>query len=382
MQNRPAFLFLLASLACLSPLTAQRTWVVDAAAAAGSDFKTIAEAVAAAAGGDRIRVRSGSYRAAVIKKSLSLFGDPGAKIQVAAGSPGFQVEDIGLGKSVSIRGFLFSFQLVSPDQLLSVKNCRGRVLFVELVARHSLFEESLGSSIENSAAVTLDNCILPNPLRVRNSRLHANSCELGGIGGANSMELTDSSVTLVQCQIEGNPFSHAITCTRSTLDIRGDSTSTILGGQTVIWGNQKGRATAIVGDEFSHLTRNPLVTVIPGVARGFLTNTKRRYPWLSGGGGQLGKSVDLTLYSRANQNYMVFVGLPGTAQPIPSLGMAWLDLRAFFVVATGTQGASERVTISRPVPKIPAWAGLVLSYQAIGGAVPSLTSPVSMVLFD
>ena len=43
------------------PAVAQQTWIVDAANGPGAHFTALAPAVAAAAGGDRVLVRSGVY---------------------------------------------------------------------------------------------------------------------------------------------------------------------------------------------------------------------------------------------------------------------------------------------------------------------------------
>lgn len=63
-----------------TPLVAQRTWIVDAANAPGTDFLDLPPAVAAAQAGDRILMRAGMYQGATIRHALRIVGEPGARL--------------------------------------------------------------------------------------------------------------------------------------------------------------------------------------------------------------------------------------------------------------------------------------------------------------
>jgi len=67
---------------------------------------------------------------------------------------------------------------------------------------------------------------------------------------------------------------------------------------------------------------------------------------------------------------------------LPGPSEVWLDLRAVFLLEAGTQGTNGKKDWRRPVPNVPGFVGLELSYQAVTGRAPILTNAATVVLFD
>ena len=83
-------------------LAVQDVTVVDAAGGPGSDFTSLASAVASAAEGDLLLVRSGSYGAvSIVGKSLTIQADAGAQVDLLQG---LTIQSIESDQSVSVRG--------------------------------------------------------------------------------------------------------------------------------------------------------------------------------------------------------------------------------------------------------------------------------------
>ncbi|MEL6715965.1 MAG: hypothetical protein AAFP86_19450, partial [Planctomycetota bacterium] len=96
------------------PAALPRVFVVDDSGGPGVDHTTIDAAVAAAAPGDRIEVRAGSYGFSTVDKAVTLMGEPGVSIL-----------------RVSVTGLPSPRPLVIADvrTRLVVSNCAGPVVF-------------------------------------------------------------------------------------------------------------------------------------------------------------------------------------------------------------------------------------------------------------
>ena len=68
--------------------------------------------------------------------------------------------------------------------------------------------------------------------------------------------------------------------------------------------------------------------------------------------------------------------------PIPDSGTVWIDPRTLIVLARVSIGASERVSITVPVPNIPALRGLPINLQALiaSAQVIRFSTPATVVL--
>lgn len=88
---------------------AGNVWVVDGTSGPGSSHSSIGDAIAAAADGDIVLVRSGSYVPFTLKnKSLEIVADAGADVEVGPFWNPTRIQDVALGKRVLIRGIRFT----------------------------------------------------------------------------------------------------------------------------------------------------------------------------------------------------------------------------------------------------------------------------------
>ncbi|MBL8899028.1 MAG: hypothetical protein JNM84_15415 [Planctomycetes bacterium] len=119
------------------PALAQ-TWIVDAAGAPGSHFRTIQAAVDAAADGDTILLRSGSYGEAVSidGKALHVVGLGGCFVFASTSRPTpaplFEVKNLPAGREVHLRGFDLARLSGQPGDALHLRGNAGRVWCEEL----------------------------------------------------------------------------------------------------------------------------------------------------------------------------------------------------------------------------------------------------------
>ncbi len=204
---------------------------------AGVDFREISSAVAAAAEGDTILVRNGTYRSFAIEgKSLSVVATaPNAFVDGYlahfAGAPSVRVRDLAPGQSVVVRGLRTNYGV-------EVTGCAGAVWFDEVRCLRSdspcAAGIAAGASVTGSGRVTFTRCVLEgqvaNPainffsaagspgLHASASGVRLQDCTLaGGWGpsryqgalgpqpGAPGMRLDASTVTVIGCTILGGP---------------------------------------------------------------------------------------------------------------------------------------------------------------------------------
>lgn len=143
-------------------LVAGNVLVVDAAG--GAAFTEISAAVAVAAPGDVVLVRSGTYAPFVIDGlSLTVAADLGASVQVFGGFPGpggVQTRNLAAGQSVVLRGLVVSAPGFTAA--LAVRDCQGAVLVEDCTflgeTTHTAFTRE-AVRIQNSARVTLVRCL-------------------------------------------------------------------------------------------------------------------------------------------------------------------------------------------------------------------------------
>ncbi|MCK5944294.1 MAG: hypothetical protein KAI24_20070, partial [Planctomycetes bacterium] len=109
-----------------APACAQTVWIVDQANGPGTHFTSVAPAISAAAGGDHVRIRAGSYveNALDVDKSLSIVGEPGVSITLnVLGSAGLTIHDLPASAPFAMRGLRIGGQLAGPPIL--VRDCAG-----------------------------------------------------------------------------------------------------------------------------------------------------------------------------------------------------------------------------------------------------------------
>jgi hypothetical protein len=143
----------------LAPAAAAQgqVWVVDAASGPGSDFTAVQPAVDAAAGGDAILVRAGSYPAfSIAAKALTLTAEQGDIVTVEGG---IAIHDLSAGQHVVLRGI----DAVGPagGYALDLRSTSG-TLWIEdgsfAGANDAYLAVNHAASAEDCAAVVLARC--------------------------------------------------------------------------------------------------------------------------------------------------------------------------------------------------------------------------------
>jgi hypothetical protein len=157
MSPRIAALFVWSAAAALCPLaSAQRVWVVSPVNSSGVNFTDVQPSVDAAADGDTILVRAGTYSGFRIDgKGVAVHADgPGVAV---APDESIRIANIGAGQQVVLRGFS---QLAGPG--LSIESCAGPVLVEECVfmANEAQGASHGGASVVNSPRVTIAHSLL------------------------------------------------------------------------------------------------------------------------------------------------------------------------------------------------------------------------------
>lgn len=132
-RTPPLAAALLVALTAAPALAQSRAWVVDAFGGPGTDFTDIQPAIDAAAEGDAILVRAGSYSPFTIAaKSLTLHGDLNG---VALTSPGgSEIRDLAADQWVVVRGITCvvpGISVVAPDAM-TMRDCAGPIWFEDL----------------------------------------------------------------------------------------------------------------------------------------------------------------------------------------------------------------------------------------------------------
>lgn len=143
------------ALASLAATARADLHVVDAAAGAGADFVEISDAVAAAADGDVILIRTGEYGPVAIDgKALVLSADEAADVSIAGI---VHVTNLSAGQSVTVSGVAAQACCSQESPTFSVRDCAGSVLVQDSSLKAFLSEPlSVGDAAEvlNSASVT------------------------------------------------------------------------------------------------------------------------------------------------------------------------------------------------------------------------------------
>ena len=374
MHRTHLFITLLVAAATLpTDLSGQTRHVVDAAGGAGSQFKQITAAIAAAKDGDFITVRRGDYNTFQLSKSLTILGEPGATIRdLSSPTVGSTLQNI--TGTATIRGLEFQGNSNVAIWVLRMKDCSGRVILRDLNfdSTFSFFPEI---AIENCTAVSIDQCTMPVSVSIANTGFTATDSDLGV-----ALTITESKGTLTRCSAVGISTrigrGPAILVENSHVELRGDGTAlgynsglTSLPGTIGITGN-------------SIVVRDPDVRLgSPPSAGGSLVTLQM--PWLRAQGGGLGQTVDLSIGGEPGEPARLFLALPGGPIALPGLGDAWVDPNALFEIARGVLHGTGRLSVQRQVPNTPGLLGLAVTYQSLNTSLtfgPRLTNAVTVVV--
>ncbi len=373
--------------ACWSTATAQTTWVVDQAGGAGAHFTDLPPAFAAAADGDTVLVRRGSYSPGKVTTGIRLLCEPGVTTLA------LEVDGVGAGRSFLCKGLtarsLGLFGLLTSS--LTVRNCSGQLHF-----EGCTFSASTSPTNPNAIAVVIDgahhvtfaNSSL-NTIGATDSILSFSDCRVTGMMEAPGLHLQNSHLLFADGEILGGDAlkgfggtpAPAIRSTGSTILVTGrDATTRIAAGGVCPLFPASCAITgpAIVGGP--RLLLDPRVRV-QGPIAGVLFPTITHVPALTASGAGPGGTTRADLVTQPGSLYALVAGLP--TGPIPTaFGPLWVST-SLVVLAAGTT-VTGQVSFQTTVGPAFNPSEQVLTYQALvqtpGGSL-QLSNPAMVILF-
>lgn len=367
MTSRPHLIVALLGASLAAPATAATLHVVDANGGTGV-FTSLSSAVAAAASGDVIVVRSGTYSApdsvVIDGKSLFISCDDVVSpfLQPDFTYVTFEIRNVAAGQQVAIRGLDFTIGT------WSLSNCAGSVWLEDLETQHAATNQPairatqcadvsiVRVNVRGASAAATFGVFLGTPaLHATQSRISVNDSKLfGGASGKTPYDegfpgpgtwIVDSQSTFAGVSIEGGGAVN--TPGGNALVVSGTSASVDLVATTLTPGSGTPPGGSISGQV-------GLVHVLPGIAPEFEIHSPRRY----------GQSTTLT-----------FHGAPGSqawiiATPVPLLtfapqysGALAVDAGAAVILPVGALSPLGYLSFAAPIPSLPALEVLPLYAQ-------------------
>lgn len=342
-------------------IDAQTTWVVDASGGPGSNFAQIQPALNAAADGDTILVRAGSYPEFALStaKGVMIAGEPGVVVGTVGGV-GFTLSKLRAGKTFVMRNLSFTVGATR----LQFTDCAGQVYLEEVDMSQATVSNSF--VVENCAQVCMTQVTasgLPAMI-VSDSNVVLVDCRISAVPWATSypaLTLTNSELTIVDSTLTGGSSAiftpaPAIQMGSGTLTLAGRSTSVSAGTSPLPSPTSAVHATTgqvFVDPAVVLVSQGGAATIAGGatVATGPVASVH------ADGLRSLG-TWQLDLHAPTGSAFCLFVSLPLPAVVSP-WGPVWLDLNAYAVLACGTVGAGNQFAMSLPLPILPRAVPLV-----------------------
>lgn len=174
---------------------AQTVHVVDKANQPGTDFTSLAGAVAAAVDGDTLLVRPGNYGEAFTLDGLALTivaDGPPASVQVL----NIDVRNLAADEHVTVRGLLLSPQLFGLLPAMSIDDCDGRVHLEDCTFTSAAIGTNGIVRVDDARAVTISRCSI--------------APAIGGSFSEASLVVLDSNMALVDTIVSGADGSETV----------------------------------------------------------------------------------------------------------------------------------------------------------------------------
>ncbi len=360
MRHRPTAALGTILLACCP--AAQTTWVVAPTTGAGVHFTSIQAAIDAAAHGDTVIVRAGSYNEAPsIGKGITLVGDAGATI-TSLSPINLDVAGVPAGTSLTVRGLGFG-----QISRIAIRECRGQV-HLEQIAQ-PVTTVSNAFSITDCAQVTLTrlSAIGFPAVTVADSHVVLTDCTVAAAGFLTTsvaMLVDGGETTVVDGTYRGGssalaPGSPAIELRQGGLVLAGSSTLVQAGDDPT------GGAVSAIGTLGGNVSVDPAVMLrttsgAPGIA-GAASVVVQPVPSVVADDLPSGGDWQLTLHAPAGSAFCLFASLPQPRLTSP-WGEVWFSPATHLVIACGLVGPGDVFAASVPVPPLP--RGLALVAQA------------------
>lgn len=382
-------------------LAAQRTWVVDASNGPGTTHTDLPPAIAAAADGDTILVRAGSYSQFTTNKALRILGRTGASVAIKDQKvqQAVQISGIGAGKTFVLKGLrVVGWRFRAPREAIRISNCAGLVHLDRLVipaACRTVLVRTCHSGIRiirctqvmisDSSVQALDPVFADgSTVSICRSKLTAEDSKLQGRGLAkgpspNSPALLarSSTVTLSTCTLRGGgglsvgqltrPGQPAIQATSSSITIAGTGADTYTAGQPAF---RQSTPTSAIAMSNGRLWVASAVKLVPNSGAPPVSGTHVRLPGTPVGlcaqSAPPGGVLQVRMVATPKETAYLLVAFP--AAPVPTKwGALWLDPGSMAILAQTQVGSAGTWNVAVPVPPISALRGLEVAFQALSG---------------
>jgi hypothetical protein len=362
MNSNLLLLAILVGIASGDSLSAQRTWIVDAKNGPGTQFTTVAAAVAAAANGDLLSIRPGHYtKTKTISKALTFQGTaPGVRIAPVATrtSPSvIQVGAIGRGRTIAFRDVALTYVILN--------RVAGTVVFDGV---QILDPQNGGIWSQDGAVIAIRNSkivggVVASGTGAFSGRIFVVRSEIVGqtedltarppqpaTPGISvfkgELSLTESTVRGGQAKLASSPAG--ITAFATRVLIRG------LGSKVAAGTLNKGGNSAMRGDSLAVALHDRNVVFAPNGTHapiaGFRSVRYHALPSLTAGTLSAGARWNFELRSLPGSNYAVAVSLPGSGVAMPFGEALMLNMSFAQVLAVGRQSATGVAKLSLVIP--------------------------------
>jgi hypothetical protein len=363
------------ALACL-PLAAQ-TFVVDLNNGPGTNYTSLAAAVAGVPGGAVLRVRAGTYGEAITiaGKSLTILGEPGALLMPPAVG-GFHIDGLAANQTVVLRGLEINFtQTVDPT--IRCANNQGLIVLdgVSSVGRTNLFADSC------AALQVRDSVFGVTPFATGLGSINLTNCiATFEHCGAADVRLTNSSVQFANCELTGNTFVGAV-YNRAVIMAGGDLRllgGSLTGGQSLTLL----QAQAIQGA--GNVRVDPSTVVIASVPRfdpGVIVTTLEM-PKVTSQRVNGGADLQATMTGPAGGTGVLMLALAVPAVTIPNFDPRWMDGATLTVQAIGVLGGTP-LQSTFTLPPTGVFTGLLITHQGLAASPSgslSLSNPATQMI--
>jgi len=375
--------FALSVLPFAATLSFAQTFVVDVANGPGTNYVSIAAAVAAVPDGAVLLVRPGNYGGFVISgKGLAVLGGTGVGIT----GPVF-VDSTSPTQSVVLRGLTLNSLMLcySAAIKIGVTNCSGPLLLEDITTPGGfLFGRCVGTPLRalNCPQLVVRNCGLAGRTEVESSTVTFEGGDLfGWIAESPNLDtsgilLLNSTVQMTDAAVRGGDGFATSTPGSPGIELQG-SDLRLLAGSSVAAGTGVGLAPATVVASGTNQLRVETSVPVTGPGPQFQGVTAQLMPMpaVHVTGGTAGGSLDATVTTQVGDLVILIVGLRGAPATIPGFSDDfWLAPGTYSFLAIAVQpSASNPVTGSIAVPAMPSFAGLQLVWHAVtSGAVTGL----------
>lgn len=362
------------AMALAAPTIAGQTFLVDLNNGPGTDFTSLAAAVAAVPDGAVLRVRSGGYFefVGIDDKSLTIVGEPGAVVYAPSTSVGIQIEHLSPTKVVVLRGLGLSSAAVAQSAILRCDDNQGLV-FIDGM-------NGIGSRVlvaSQCAALLCRQCGFAGQTQV--------GCTLTGCEAVfDQCALVDTRVVggsaqFSYCAMNGHPGMLVPGGAALTLS----SAAVRLANGYLIGGSASGSTTgpAITGNGSARI--DPSTAILAGGIGTGIALTTAAMPYVAAS--LLAGTTDVltTLRGPAGEPAVLFVATRALPYQVPGLDPLWLEPTTAVVQALGVLPSGGSLQSVTALPTSPWLVGLALVWQGMtfgGNGALQVSSPSWYVL--